>query len=549
VPDKFNPSGFTKDGDLYGTFQVNDTTTIATLDFQNLNSKSLPKSIIFLPFSPGSVKISPDGKRFAILANPNPPPTDTKLKTVIQPPQTSLYVVNTDGSNGAWWSPELKDVAQIAWNPNSSAIAVLSMTPKIGYHLVKSQIDICDGGATKHIADIANAATGVAWADGGNDLAFLCTNTSVLTPDHVYSVSVNGGTPVDRTPNLSGSATNISSDADGNVWVQISNGVIPEIDRYSNGALTKVFSSTGTPATCEIAGHPDYLVYSTGDEEHAPNLSAVKGTTLVPITHVGDADCAAIDFGPTQIIHWTSKEGIKLEGIATFPAGYDKNKKYPLLILPHGGPEMNDTYQLDSWSRIFAGLGYIVIQPQYRGSTGYGSAFLGAIYQHFGDRAYRDVDSATDYAIAQGWADPNRLAMFGWSAGGFMTSWTVTQTNRYKAAVEGAGITDWGSFIWTSDLEQIDYDARWPGKEPKFFHQFSAVDFADRVTTPILILHGAADRRVPTFQGQEFYEALVAQGKTARMVTYPGSGHFPSLWEQRRDVMQEAIAWLKKYNP
>jgi dipeptidyl aminopeptidase/acylaminoacyl peptidase len=100
------------------------------------------------------------------------------------------------------------------------------------------------------------------------------------------------------------------------------------------------------------------------------------------------------------------------------------------------------------------------VQPECRGSTGYGSDFLQAIYQHFGDRAYSDVDSATDFAVAQGWADSNRLAIFGWRAGGFMTAWTVTQSHRYKAAIEDAGITDWLSFIPTSDIAQVDYDMR-----------------------------------------------------------------------------------------
>src|ERR1017187_3624266 len=244
-----------------------------------------------------------------------------------------------------------------------------------------------------------------------------------------------------------------------------------------------------------------------------------------------------------------SKEGITIEGIATFPAGYQSDRRYPFLVLPHGGPEGNDVLALTSFSRLIAGLGYVVLQPQYRGSTGYGTEFLQAIYQHFGDRAYRDVDSATDFAIAQGWADPRRLAIFGWSAGGFMTSWTVTQTNRYKAAIEGAGITDWSSFLWTSDVQQFDYDARWPTKNPEAFSRFSAVAFADRVSTPLLVLHGAADRRVPTFQGQEFFELLLALGKTTRMVTYPGSPHFPRLWEQRRDIFREVAAWLTRYNP
>jgi len=243
-----------------------------------------------------------------------------------------------------------------------------------------------------------------------------------------------------------------------------------------------------------------------------------------------------------------SKDGIALEGIATFPAGYVEGKKYPFLVLPHGGPEANDELGLDAFSRMIAGLGYVVLQPEYRGSTGYGADFLAAIYQHFGDRAYADVDSATDFAIQQGWADPNHLAIFGWSAGGFMTSWTVTQTGRYKAAIEGAGITDWGPFLWTSDIQQIDYDGRWTDENPEAFSKFSAVAYASKVTTPLLILHGEADQRVPTFQGFEYFQILAARGKTVRMVTYPGSPHFPTVWEQRLNVMQEISDWLGKYN-
>ena len=218
------------------------------------------------------------------------------------------------------------------------------------------------------------------------------------------------------------------------------------------------------------------------------------------------------------------------------------------MVLPHGGPDANDELGLDPLARIIAGLGYVVLQPEYRGSTGYGADFLAAIYQHFGDRAYKDVDSATDYAVAQGWADPARLAIFGWSAGGFMTSWTVTQTGRYKAAIEGAGITDWAPFLWTSDIQQIDYDARWTDESPEAFRKFSALAFADKVTTPLLILHGEADQRVPTFQGVEFFQILAAHGKTVRMVTYPGSPHFPTLWEQRLNIIQELTDWLAKYN-
>ena len=129
-----------------------------------------------------------------------------------------------------------------------------------------------------------------------------------------------------------------------------------------------------------------------------------------------------------------------------------------------------------------------------------------------------------------------------------MTSWTVTQTNRYKAAIEGAGFTDWEPFLWTSDVTQFDYDARWTDEDPEAFRKFSAAAYAKNVTTPLLILHGEADQRVPRFQGIEFFQILAARGKTVRLVTYPGSPHFPVLWEQRLNVFGELTDWLHKYN-
>jgi dipeptidyl aminopeptidase/acylaminoacyl peptidase len=102
--------------------------------------------------------------------------------------------------------------------------------------------------------------------------------------------------------------------------------------------------------------------------------------------------------------------------------------------------------------------------------------------------------------------------------------------------------------LWTSDIQQTDYDARWSDEDPEAFRRFSAVDFSSRVSTPLLILHGEADQRVPTFQGTELFQILAARGKTVRMVTYPGSPHFPLLWEQRLNVMSESLDWLNRYN-
>jgi dipeptidyl aminopeptidase/acylaminoacyl peptidase len=343
-------------------------------------------------------------------------------------------------------------------------------------------------------------------------------------------------------------------DPKGNAYAVIARGVRSEVDAFQSNILAPAYkwpdgSIGGGPISPQIVSAPDVRAFNVGDPQHSSNVAVANGDTLKRLTYEGDDQLAKVALGDVRVVRWKNKEGIALEGIVTFPSDYQSGRKYPFLVMPHGGPEANDSLRLDFFSRAIAGMGYIVFQPQYRGSTGYGTDFLNAIYQHFGDRAYRDVDSATDYAVEQGWADPNRLTIFGWSAGGFMTSWTVTQTHRYKAAIEGAGITDWGSFIWTSDVQQFDYDARWPDKEPEPFTAFSAALHSESVTTPLLVLHGAADERVPTYQGREYFEVLAARGKTTRMVTYPGSPHFPTVWEQREDVFREIAAWLAKYNP
>lgn len=549
LPEQLQPKGFTRDGSLWGTYNIDKLTQLAIVPL----AAAKPTLIISLPSGIDSAMISPDGTRFALLSDPRTKDPLEGVHTVVENAESSLYVVGVDASAGAWWCPELKFITDIAWSNDSSQIAVMTQTPKIGHHELHSFVNICSAGGSRQLAEIPNATSGIAWSTDGREIVFASTTAATLTPEHVWTVPVAGGAAMDRTPRLSGTAATVVPDPHGKVWVEMHKGVMIEADRFADGELETAYR---WPAGViqklvfqQLIASPDTLAFAVGDPGHAPNVAVAAGSDLRKITSEGDDTLAAIDLGDTKVVQWTSKEGIKVEGIATFPAGFSEGKKYPFLVFPHGGPEYNDRLEFDPFARVVAGLGYVVLQPEYRGSTGYGAEFLSAIYQHFGDRAYRDVDSATDFAIAQGWADPNRLAIFGWSAGGFMTSWTVTQTGRYKAAIEGAGITDWLSFIPTSDIWQTDYDGRLQEKDPTPMLQFSAVMHADRVTTPLLILHGAADLRVPTFQGREFYVLLKERGKAARMVTYPGAPHFPQLAEQRRDVLKEICDWLAKYNP
>ncbi len=551
LPESFRPTGFTKDGKaLYGNYEVDKKAQLGTVPLSGGN----PTTIIALPNGIHGNWISPDGARFAFTADPRPEDPLDNVRHVAENDVNSLYVADATGGNGAWWCPELKDVGDVAWSADGSQLAVVTSYPKIGHHDVRSTIWVCTANGARKVADIANSVAGIAWANGGKDLAFASTTTDVLTPDHLWTVPASGGTPQDQTPKLEGSITGVSNDAHGTVWVDMHKGVITEVYAYRDGKLQPAYRWPGgvvfaPPAVSPYAGASDVRALTVGDPTHSLNVAVAHGSELQKITHEGDDTLARVELGDVRVVTWKTKDGTKLEGILTLPANYQAGKRYPFLNLPHGGPEANDTLDFDLFSRMIAGFGYVVLQVQYRGSTGYGTDFLEAIYQHFGDVAYRDVDSGTDYAIEQGWADPNRQTMFGWSAGGFMTSWTVTQTHRYKAAIEGAGITDWLSFIPTSDIGQVDYDLRLQEKDPEPFLKFSAVMHADQVTTPLLILHGEADQRVPAFQGREFFILLAERGKTVRMVTYPGSPHFPRLAEQRRDVFNEVKGWLEKYNP
>jgi len=550
LPEPFHPQGFTKDGSLYGPYQVDKKGQFAIVPLTGGQATQ----IIALPRGIASHSISPDGNSFAFTADPRPPDPLDEVRHVAGNDVNSLYVTTLTGSSGAWWCPDLKDITDVAWSADGSQLAVVTQLPKIGHHDVRGTIWTCTSSAMHKVADIPNGISGIAWANSGKDLAFASSTTDVFTPDHLWTVPASGGTPQDQTPKLAGSITNVWNDPRGTVWLGMHKGTITEIDSYRDGKLAPAYSwpagvINGPPVYSPFASSPEVPAFTVGDPTHSSNVAVAAASGLQKITHAGDDTLANVVLGDARVVKWTSKDGTNLEGIATFPADYQSGTKYKFLVLPHGGPEFNDTSDFDTFSRLFAGLGYVVLQPQYRGSTGYGSEFLQAIYQHFGDLAYRDVDSASDYAVAQGWADPNRQAMFGWSAGGFMTSWTVTQTHRYKAAIEGAGITDWLSFIPTSDISQVDYDQRLQEHSAQPFLQFSAVMHADAVTTPLLILHGEADLRVPTFQAREFFVLLAERGKTVRMVTYPGSPHFPQLAEQRRDLFTEIKNWLSTYNP
>ncbi len=221
TPEGFHPMGFMRDGQsLYGGWKVNDHQQFAIFALKDDKLAAAPTTVVVLPRGIGSASPSPDGKRFAISADPREPDPLESTRHVQEPEETSLYVVNADGTGGAWWCRDLKYISgtltvgggagAAAWSADSQSLAVLSQVPRIGHHEVASNIDACSASGARHVADIPNAVNGIAWADDGKDIAFLSTKSQVLTPEHVWTVPAAGGTAEDRTPDLNATAVELA---------------------------------------------------------------------------------------------------------------------------------------------------------------------------------------------------------------------------------------------------------------------------------------------------------------------------------------------------
>jgi dipeptidyl aminopeptidase/acylaminoacyl peptidase len=261
-----------------------------------------------------------------------------------------------------------------------------------------------------------------------------------------------------------------------------------------------------------------------------------------------------IALGESEVVTWKGSDGQEVEGVLLKPVGYRAGQRYPLLVDIHGGPtgahNIGFKANWGSPGQYWAGQGWAVLYPNPRGSTGYGEKFMRGNVPDWGGGDYRDIMSGVDAMIARGVADADKLAVSGWSYGGYMTSWVVTQTNRFKAAMEGAGLTDLVSMYGTTDIP--GYIASFfngvPNKQTtEFYRQRSAITFVDNVTTPLLILHGGNDQRVPIGQPMEYFRQLKDRGKTVQLVFYPREGHGFSEYYHQIDKVRREFDWINRY--
>jgi dipeptidyl aminopeptidase/acylaminoacyl peptidase len=258
--------------------------------------------------------------------------------------------------------------------------------------------------------------------------------------------------------------------------------------------------------------------------------------------------------GETEVVTWKSSDGWEVEGILLKPVNYQPGRKYPMLVVAHGGPAgaYVNNFRVGGLEggQLWAGQGWAVFYPNPRGSTNYGEKFLQANINDWGGGDYRDIMSGVDAMVARGIADPDRLAHIGWSYGGYMTAWVISQTNRFKAAMVGAGLTNMVSMYGTNDIPNVlvTYFGGIAGKETlPLYTARSAMTYIDNITTPTLILHGANDERVPTGQAYELFRGLKDRGRTVELVFYPREGHGIQEYHHIKDRLTRIQEWVTRY--
>ena len=299
----------------------------------------------------------------------------------------------------------------------------------------------------------------------------------------------------------------------------------------------------------------DYSLAKTGDIvaqiatlDHPDELYTIPDGKLTRITHTNDALMSQLKLSYGEYVHFKSKDGTIISGYLYKPVDYVPGKKYPTILRPHGGPVWAYYAEFDHLPQLLAANGYAVLFPNPRGSTGYGQDFAKAIWADWGNKDFQDDMAMVDYAIEQGIADPAKLAVGGWSYGGISTDFIIAQTNRFKAAISGAGGALFSSF-YGHDHYQRDYEAELglPWENKAVWERVSPFYKVANVSTPTLFMGGAIDWNVPILGGEQMYQALKRLGRATELVVYPGDYHEFKRPSHIKDRLERYLAWYAHF--
>ena len=505
---------------------------------------------------------SPDGKHLAFLAQDAIPKTDPTVFGVDDTPIVRLWLFDvgaakerllTSGnySVGGYeqWFPD-----GFSWSPDSRHIA-FSRRPdaRAGSHLDADVVSIStDGGEPDYLVRRDGMDGNPHWSPLGDWVGFISTGKKDwVTISNLYVVSTKTREIRNLTQEFDESVKDFTWTGDGTKIFFIAGQKTAEVIcslSLPSGKVRKLTSDGAVYTHLSLSRDGARAAFVRQDAMTPPEVFVSRTDEIRPerISHI-NPQIKPEQIPETRVMRWRSFDGMEMEGMLVKPVGWQSGRRYPLLVVPHGGPHSVVTNSFfpfrEAW--LMANQGWAVFQPNFRGSGNYGERFLRANLDGWGMGDFRDVMSGVDHLIETGLADPDRLAISGASYGGYMTAWSITQTNRFRAAVVGCAITDLVSFFGTTDVRTRFEN--YLGTDPRQYVRLSPMEYVDRVRTPSLIWHGDQDPRVPPTQGREFYSALKHHGVPVEMLIYHGEGHGLKGPRHQSDLLEREVRWLERW--
>ncbi len=452
-------------------------------------------------------------------------------------------------------------VDDFAWSPDSKLIAFSAARDPDLSSSATEQVYLLDL-ADKHVRKLLEGKgpnQRPRWSPDGRQIAFETSNGDpyfYYSNKRIAALPVSGGEPRILTGKFDEDARLIDWGPDGVYFAAFQKGSahIFHID----------------PSTLEIrritSPDPFFAPDASFTRDHRqfasvgalPNhfqevfVSPVKDFAPKYLTHLKD-QWKPFHLATREMIEWKSSDGTPIQGVLIKPADYDASRKYPLLVVIHGGPTGMDTPigAADRYYPVerFAAKGALILKPNYRGSAGYGEKFRSLNVRNLGLGDYQDVISGVDYLIAKGMVDKDRVGAMGWSEGGYISAFITTYSDRFRAVSVGAGISDWMTYYVNTDIHPFtrQYLKATPWDDPAIYQKTSPIFYVNKARTPTLIQHGDQDKRVPPPNSFELYQALKDRGVPVKMILYKGFGHPINKPKQQRAVMEHNYEWFAKY--
>jgi dipeptidyl aminopeptidase/acylaminoacyl peptidase len=507
-------------------------------------------------------RFSPDGKRLVLTATDQPNKDEEDRKKV----KDDTMVIDHDIKMSHLWLFDLqkKDekrltegdytVSDPQWSPDGNQISYTTRpTPKADDgDLDNIWIVTVATGEKKMITTDDASSQNARWSPDGKWIAYNCSERGGISTEYLCLIPPTGGTPKQLTAKFELPTGTPVWSRDGKK-IYFSTNVLEAIEVYSadvaNGAVTLLTKRGGFTGITEISRDGRTFVGTASSANQPTEIYSTSNFNSIKFITDHNSWLKDYSLPESEVVKWKSKDGMEIEGVLTKPVGYSSGK-VPFLLNPHGGPT---GASLNAWSgaiQVLAANGFAVLQPNFRGSTGKALTFTRANKNDWGKGDYEDCMTGVNAMIAQGIADPDRLGAFGWSYGGYMTYWILTQTDRFKAVSPGAGLTNIYSMYSQNDIQRYlrwFYSDKAPWDAQELYWDRSPMKYVKNVKTPVMIMHGQADTRVPIAQAQEFYMALKEMKVPVEFVVYPRENHGFAEPRHNMDRVRRYVKFFAKY--